>query len=297
MSETLERLLSRLENLEAIEPLVSSMRILSLSTVQFAMNRREFLETCQSEYLQIVAQLAALKKGNPRPLFRRKKSEETAPAATGRKLLIVLGSDRGIVGQYNRQLASMAERWAAENPQGQVQSFGSRLISTMSQLLNIPFVRGGTLVKGYSPDYERIPPLIEEWQQAIGSGDLEAVEVLSFRNTRGSTYRPKVTPWLPLTDTFLQLQTQTEIWPLPILEEDPALLMERIRAHMVTLMFYIVLFEAIAAENTSRYARLEEAKENLESLLAELSLEIQISKRQAVTSQIQEIAVAAGLVK
>lgn len=297
MSETLERLLSRLENLEAIEPLVSSMRILSLSTVQFAMNRREFLETCQSEYLQIVAQLAALKKGNPRPLFRRKKSEETAPAATGRKLLIVLGSDRGIVGQYNRQLASMAERWAAENPQGQVQSFGSRLISTMSQLLNIPFVRGGTLVKGYSPDYERIPPLIEEWQQAIGSGDLEAVEVLSFRNTRGSTYRPKVTPWLPLTDTFLQPQTQTEIWPLPILEEDPALLMERIRAHMVTLMFYIVLFEAIAAENTSRYARLEEAKENLESLLAELSLEIQISKRQAVTSQIQEIAVAAGLVK
>jgi F0F1-type ATP synthase gamma subunit len=66
---------------------------------------------------------------------------------------------------------------------------------------------------------------------------------------------------------------------------------------MVTLTFYIMLFEAIAAENTSRYARLEEAKENLESLLSELSLEIQIGKRQAVTSQIQEIAVAAGLVK
>lgn len=297
MSETLERLLSRLENLEAIEPLVSSMRILSLSTVQFAMNRREFLETYESEYLQIAAQLAALKKDSPRPLFRRKKSGETAPVATGRKLLIVLGSDRGIVGQYNRQLSSMAERWAAENPQGQVQSFGTRLISTMSQLLNIPFVRGGTLVKGYSPDYERIPALIAEWQQAVDSGDPEAVEVLSFRNTRGNTYRPMVTPWLPLTDTFLQPQPQTEIWPLPILEEDPALLMERIRAHMATLTFYIMLFEAIAAENTSRYARLEEAKENLESLLAELSLEIQISKRQAVTSQIQEIAVAAGLVK
>ena len=297
MSETLERLLSRLENLEAIEPLVSSMRILSLSTVQFAINRREFLETYQSEYLQIIAQLEALKKENPKKAFHWKKPDETMPVATGKKLLIVLGSDRGIVGQYNRQLSSMAENWAGENPQGQILSFGTRLISTMRQLLNIPFERGGTLVKGYSPDYERISPMIAEWQQAIDAGDIEAVEVLSFRNTRGSTYRPMVTPWLPLTDTFLRPELQTEIWPLPILEEDPALLMERIRTHMVTLTFYIMLFEAIAAENTSRYARLEEAKENLESLLSELSLEIQIGKRQAVTSQIQEIAVAAGLVK
>jgi F0F1-type ATP synthase gamma subunit len=176
MSETLERLLSRLENLEAIEPLVSSMRILSLSTVQFAINRREFLETYQSEYLQIIAQLEALKKEKPRKAFRWKK-----PVATGKKLLIVLGSDRGIVGQYNRQLSSMAENWAAENPQGQILSFGMRLISTMRQLLNIPFERGGTLVKGYSPDYERISPMIAEWQQAIDAGDIETVLPRGYR--------------------------------------------------------------------------------------------------------------------
>lgn len=295
MAETLEHLLSRLDNLAAIEPLVSSMRILSLSTVQFAHNRLEYLEMYRDECLQTAALLNPLiqKQGKN----GKKDVSPAEEAHPGKKLLIVFGSDRGIVGQYNRQLAAAAEEWAAAASAPQVVAFGTRLITTLGYNSAFSFQKGGSLIKGYSPDYERVPDLIADWLRKVDRGELSSVEILSCRKTRGNSYHPQVTPWLPQIEFFPEREFAPGLWPEPLVEEDPVRLIGRIREHMITISFYSLLFEAVAAENTNRYSRLEEAKDNLQSLIDELSLEIQIGKRQAVTAQIQEIAVSAGLVK
>ncbi len=53
MSEGKERAQSRLENLKAIEPLISSLRVLSLSTMQMAMNRQSTLDEYATRFNEV----------------------------------------------------------------------------------------------------------------------------------------------------------------------------------------------------------------------------------------------------
>ncbi|NLZ26868.1 MAG: hypothetical protein GX884_04755, partial [Chloroflexi bacterium] len=49
---TLDRAEARLENLEAIEPLLGSLRVLSLSTMQMALNRQQSLKEYKARFLE-----------------------------------------------------------------------------------------------------------------------------------------------------------------------------------------------------------------------------------------------------
>ncbi len=48
---SLDRAEARLENLEAIEPLLGSLRVLSLSTMQMALNKRLIAQGIQGAFL------------------------------------------------------------------------------------------------------------------------------------------------------------------------------------------------------------------------------------------------------
>lgn len=56
MSEGKERAGARLANLEAIEPLLGSLRVLSLSTMQMALNRQQSLTTYANRFSLLAAQ-------------------------------------------------------------------------------------------------------------------------------------------------------------------------------------------------------------------------------------------------
>jgi hypothetical protein len=53
VSEGKERAQSRLENLQAIEPLISSLRVLSLSTMQMATNRQGMLDDYAERFNEV----------------------------------------------------------------------------------------------------------------------------------------------------------------------------------------------------------------------------------------------------
>ena len=70
MGEGKERAQARLENLEAIDPLLGSLRVLSLSTMQMAHNRLESLDLYSERFNTIAAQLTRLLKPTiPTPIF------------------------------------------------------------------------------------------------------------------------------------------------------------------------------------------------------------------------------------
>ena len=60
MSEGKERAEARLSNLEAIEPLLGSLRVLSLSTMQMALNRQASLTEYAERFSLVAAQVRSL---------------------------------------------------------------------------------------------------------------------------------------------------------------------------------------------------------------------------------------------
>ena len=296
MAEGRERAKTRLDNLEAIEPLLGSLRVLSLSTMQMALNRLDSLELYSDRFCEVAAQLR-------RQTKLAASSHHVEEAFDYRphhseQILVILGSVRGIAGQYNRQLARLANETISnvKKPYTNVLAFGSRVQSALGQE-KVAFEPRDTLSSGSMPDYEKAAQLIRAWIKAFESGSLAALDILSFRRqATNSDCKPQLTRLLPEgAATSDDSSPQDLSFPEPIIEGEPCVLLERIGDHLLAIRFYEIILEAIAAENLFRYRLLEEAKENTDILLEELRQSIQIEHRKEITQQLQELLVGSGM--
>lgn len=282
---------SRLGNLENIEPLLASLRILSLSTMQMAMNRRSHLQAYKNNFFQILSHLLkAVKEKEREKIFQVGKT-------AGQSVLVVLGSDRGICGTYNKNLAALTLKWQKNPNQDQIiYSFGTRLNLALNQS-EVIHEDKGSISKGSIPDYHKAHKLVDQWLQAFSEDSIRTVEILSYRKSHRGFYQPEISPLIPNSVHVDENIPDFFEWPEPIIEGDPLLLIRRVIDHLTSLNYQELILESIEAENTIRYNLLEEAKENMQELIDSLSLDIQIKKRQKITEQIQELAIGAGLIE
>jgi len=296
MSEGKERAEARLSNLEAIEPLLGSLRVLSLSTMQMALNRQESL-TAYAEQFSLVAAQVRVAVGE-QPARHEVEERFDYRFVEQDQVLAVIGSSRGICGQYNKQLARMtAERLGQENGlPTRVLAFGARVQRAMIQE-GIKFEGMETLGQGSMPAYDLAAQKMRAWTAAYHAGRHAKVEILSFRkNGSGTNYSPVFTTLLPASAQERKHSQHAELpFPPPIIEGDPEKMLEQIDRHLLAIRFYQLILDAIAAENLYRYRLLEEAKENTSNLLEELQLAIQADRRKEITQQLQELLVGSGM--
>jgi ATP synthase F1 gamma subunit len=297
MSEGKERAQSRLENLKAIEPLISSLRVLSLSTMQMAMNRQSTLD----EYATRFNEVADMVRGT----VDRK---TTTPAVEEpfdyrpiqqHQVLAVIGSTRGIVGQYNKNLVRLTRQYLDANQDESIHvlAFGQRIHPLLRQE-GVIFTNQGGLSSGSLPAYDVAAKLIREWNHGLEGGNLKKVTILSYRRMGSNTdYRPALTELLPGKKEHSHGldEEKRETWPVPIVEGDPDLIFDKIESHLIAIQFYRLILDSVAAENLFRFRLLEEAKENTTNLLEELSLEVQANRRREITQQLQELLAGSGL--
>ncbi len=296
MSEGKERAEARLANLSAIEPLLGSLRVLSLSTMQMAINR----QTTLSEYADQFALLAVQVREAVGAKSLKPQAEERFDfrPVHQKRVLAIIGSSRGICGQYNKQLAKLAAEHLEESRASatQVLAFGVRAHRSLSQE-GVSFEARETLGRGSQPAYDLAGQLLREWTSDWQAGTLAEVAIISFRkNQVGAQYSAQLTAFLPAGSVTGSEGGLRELpWPPPIIEGDPAAMLEQIESHLLAIRFYQIILEAIAAENLYRYRLLEEAKENTASLLEELTLAIQTERRKEITQQLQELLVGSGM--
>lgn len=301
MAEGKERAKDRLENLQAMEPLISSLRVLSLSTMQMAMNRQKSLDEYAARFNEVADQVVQMTGWEPSSLLAKNQSDEEEFAkAESHQVLAVIGSTRGIVGQYNKNLARLANKFSSQNEELPVRiiAFGKRIHPILRQE-GLEFSERENLSTGSLPDYDVAATLIREWNEGFENGDLKKVSILSYQRIgESSQYEPKVSELLP---GKMEARSESEeeeeeiFWPSPIVEGEPELIFEQIESHMIALHFYRMILDSVAAENMFRFRLLEEAKENTSNLLEELSLEVQANRRKEITQQLQELLVGSGM--
>lgn len=296
MSEGKERAEARLSNLEAIEPLLGSLRVLSLSTMQMALNRQATLSEYAERFSLVAAQVRFLV-GDKLVMPEVEERFDYRPTQQN-QVLAVIGSSRGICGQYNKQLARLASERVGQSDglPTRVLAFGGRVQRALTQE-SVKFEVRQTLGQGSQPAYDLAARLMREWSTGYQEGTLARVEVLSFRkSSSGTNYSPVFTTLLPASSIESQESEQTKLpFPPPIIEGNPYRMMEQIDRHLLAIRFYQLILDAIAAENLYRYRLLEEAKENTSNLLEELTLAIQSERRKEITQQLQELLVGSGM--
>jgi F-type H+-transporting ATPase subunit gamma len=205
-------------------------------------------------------------------------NEAATASQTGRETnspigAIVIGSDQGLVGQFNDVLASFVSSTLEKLPgQKTVWAIGDRI---RTRLAETAFASTESFVLPGSID--AITPLVGqiliEMEKHREAGDIAQVYVFHNRPQSGSVYAPVSQRLLPL-DAAWQRDLAASSWPTKAL---PEVMNDRDQTFLAIVREYIFvsLFracaESLASENASGLAAMQRAEKNIDELLEGLN--------------------------
>ncbi|MBE3069470.1 MAG: F0F1 ATP synthase subunit gamma [Planctomycetes bacterium] len=207
---------------------------------------------------------------------------------------VVFGSDQGMCGRFNVQIAEHAAGGIRQAAGGAgpaaVLVVGARAAALleMEGLAAAEQVAPATSLAGIAPVVQEILARVEGWRAAGRAGRI----VLYYSESLGgAAYRPRTERLWPVDLAWLHGLRGRE-WPsrrLPVHTlEWGGLFSSLIREHL-----YIGLFraaaESLASENASRLASMQAAERNIEDRLVALGAHYRTSRQEAITEELLDI--------
>jgi F-type H+-transporting ATPase subunit gamma len=207
---------------------------------------------------------------------------------------IVFGSDQGMVGQFNQEIANHALRVLKKGRLGKrdcrLLAIGQRVAARLAQAGHRPTASlpvPGSLA-GITPSVQDLLVRIEAWREGQG-----IEQILLFYNTptQGASYRTTALQLLPVDLRWLRRLAKRE-WPsrgLPTytLEWD-ALFAALIREYFFAAL-YRAFAESLASENASRLSSMQAAERNIEERLDQLNAQYHHLRQTSITEELMDV--------
>jgi F-type H+-transporting ATPase subunit gamma len=289
--EEIERAQERLQHIRSVEPILDALRMIALGSWQKATKQ----QTVSQQYSdRLLAVLPWLLPHLPQP---RRPVGDDEPQQSVRRVVVVVGSERGLCGRFNMDVAAYADEYlTGREAQGEsvtVAALGSRVIRLLVGGER-PLAWSQALSATTLPPLSSAFSLTQQWLAQFEENEIDAVTCVHNVYTGMGSYRSTVTPLLP--PPLPKKRPLAETWPPPIIETAPETLYTQIVQQWTAVRYYQLLLQSTMAEQSVRYQLMESAGQNTERLLDELSAVVQAARQQAITREMQALAVGAGLV-
>jgi len=283
MAQTLESMRRRIDTAEDLYGVVRVMKALAAVNVR--------------QYETAVASLAAYNDTIEAGLqIVLRQHPEAIPVQTDpgpRGVVIVFGSDQGMCGAFNEQVADFAlEQMGRADMQGELSVLvvGERAVGRLED--------AGCRIGGKFPVPGSLPGVVAAVNEV-----LLAVERMRFREGIDRFFlihhrpvapagsRPATRQFLPLDPAWLAGLAQRD-WnsrSLPgFTMPAPSLFAALIRQYLFVTL-YRAFMESMASENASRLASMHAAEKNIQNHLSELSMHYHQGRQQAITEEMLDI--------
>lgn len=226
-----------------------------------------------------------------------KKADETVfarPAPITRIGAIIFGSDQGLCGQLNAQMAAYAleemDRLGVSKEDRTVLIVGERIrdhIEDAGQGHCECLANPGSIA-GITPMVQEIVMILEEWHfvQQITHIFLYYNEYIS-----GSNYKPTSLHLLPVDRAWLDnlkgRKWESRTLPLFTMNWDD-LFLSLIREYLFSSLFQ-AFAESLASENASRLAAMQNAEKNITERLEEIHIQFHRQRQMNITEELLDI--------
>lgn len=282
--ETLEILGKRIATTEDLRSIVRTMKSLSAVSIrqyeQAAIALRDYSRTVEMG-LQVV-------------LHRKRPSILETQSADGVTVAIVFGTDHGLCGRFNYEIARFARAdlrrrrmrredilYLATGAQAasQLEAAGERVEEC--------FLLPGS-VEGITELAQRLLLVIDEWRARQ-----RIARVLLFHNMRtdGSTISPRAVQLMPLDAAWLH-RLEHQRWPARTIPtyamETDALFAALIRQHLFIGLFRAAA-ESAASEHATRLVSMQAAERNIEEHLEEMSMSYRRKRQESITEELLDV--------
>jgi F-type H+-transporting ATPase subunit gamma len=289
--ETPEALKAQINSTQDLQSVVKTMKALAAVSIQqyesAIASLRHYSHTVELG-LQILLSQPSF---DQEPI--RLSTEAIQPA--GQLGLVIFGSDQGLCGQFNQQIAQHLNHYLGNPPfpierHQLVAAVGGRPVPalqdvgiTVDERLVVP-----NSVSEITTTVQDLLLLIERWRVKK-----EVNRILLFYNrpTSGASYESHIVQLLPLDQNWLNT-LQKQPWQGRCL---PTVLMdsEELFSKLVQQYLFITLYQAMAAslagENASRLAAMQSAERNIRDRLTDLTGHYRQQRQSAITAELLDV--------
>lgn len=282
---TLEHLKTRIGTVDVLRSVVRTMKTLAAVSIRQ-----------HEKAIQTVADYSKTIEMGLQILFQSGAAEfmELQPAKGGMLGALVLGSDQGLCGRFNEQVATFAreqlrileptdqQRYClcvGERPRSYLEGFGERVDGVIPAPVS---------VTGILPVVNAILLNIEQWQARHG---VTRLVLCGNRLAFGTSCYPELLRLLPFDRAQLG-NIAARPWPgtsIPLYTMNRERLFSLLIRHSLFALLFRALAESIAAENASRLASMQAAEKNIEERLDELQLLFRELRQGIITEELLDI--------
>lgn len=231
---------------------------------------------------EVLADLAAVLGGEDHPLL--------AQRSEGKRLIVLITSDRGLAGPLNTNTIRFTAREITEH-QGDlaVVTVGRKGRDAMRRA-RVP-IEAHFAGFGDRPTFADVLPLARLLTDDFLSGDYARIELIYSRFISTLSQKPVLDDLLPITpasDTDQGIPGRQFLF-----EPKPATVLEQLLPRYVATRLYQAVLEARASEESSRMVAMKNATENAEELIDDLTLAYNKVRQANITREMIEIATGA----
>ena len=279
--QTLDSLRRQIDSADELRGIVRTMKTMAAVSIR--------------QYQQAVEALGEYHRSTQMGLRAVLESEmlETAPQPArhnARGVAVIFGSDQGMCGQFNEQIAAYGLQALARNPASLVMAVGERARARLaasgqaiSASLPVP-----ASAAGITPLVQRLLLTLDDWRAEHPVG-----QVMLYFNApvSGATYTQRSLRLAPVNLQALRHSPQSA-WPprsRPMFTLDSQRLLSALLSQHLFVTVFRALAESLAAENASRLASMHAAERNIEERLEELSMSYHQQRQTAITSELLDI--------
>ncbi|MDY0042011.1 MAG: F0F1 ATP synthase subunit gamma [Desulforhabdus sp.] len=280
--EAIEELRRKITSAEDLQSIVRTMKALAAVSVrQYEMA----LESLDHYYRTISRGLQIVVKKEPSLLSYHRRQQ------TGRSLAVVLGSDYGMVGQFNDQIVSYAmARLDSGAEELEIWAMGERIVSRIER-------RGRSARTIYSApsSVNGVASLVQhillDIEDANARQQIETVSFFYNRPIPGATFESAFYHLLPIDENWLR-NLSHEPWPnraLPTYTMESSRLFSALIRQFLFVSIYRAIAESLASENASRLAAMQGAEKNIEDRLGELQFKYHQQRQSTITEELMDV--------
>ncbi|MDS4069114.1 MAG: F0F1 ATP synthase subunit gamma [Candidatus Competibacter sp.] len=280
---SLRHTVATVENLQGI---VRTMKTLAAASIR----QYEEAVAAVADYERAVRLGLAAILGETAPL-----RPQPNPASSNRRELIVgvvaFGSDHGLCGRFNEDLAGHIRATLAEFPRHRhrIMVVGVRLAAVLESMGLVPEQTFYTpaAATGIVQTLRQLLPALEQWRSA----GVERLLLCQQHPQAGMHPTPRMLVLLPLDPATLQSPVP---WPgrsLPGHYGHREALLTTLLSEWLFVAFFRACAESLASEHASRLLAMQNAERNIEDKLAALRALYHQQRQEAITTELLDVIV------
>lgn len=273
---------SRIRSVKSTKQITKAMQLVAASKMRRAQEATKASAAYTQAARELLADLGGHNSVTRHPLFM------TRPVKT--RLLIVIGSDKGLAGAYNSNIFKLyASQLLLDDKAGiknttitvgrKAAQFASRIKDTQ--------VLGAYQDLSDRPDGLEIRAILDSVRERFTSGEVDAVDIIYTDFLSTVLQIPKVRRILPAgSEETIESSSHSEATYEPSTEE----VLDGVAYRLVTAQIFQALLDSRASEYIMRMVAMKNATDNASDLVDDLTLEMNKARQGAITQELAEIS-------